>query len=141
MIFNPEPDTPWLNMIEDTHFDPIFILGDHRSGTTLLYQLLSRAKCFNYVTFYHIVHFREILKQYFHKQTPLTKHRLKAKSSSSDLTDRIFDRVKVTPSLPEEYSYILWEQAPFWYLPRLNPRNKDNLVKLAQKVPRIPVSI
>ncbi len=134
MIFNPEPDTPWLNLIEDTQFDPIFILGDHRSGTTLLYQLLSRAQCFNYVSFYHIIHFQEILKQYYLNETPLARRRLKTKLSSSDLTDRIFDRVKVTPDLPEEYGYILWEKAPFWYLPRLNPRNQDNLVRLAQKV-------
>lgn len=128
------PDTPWSTVIEEVEFDPVFILGDHRSGTTLLYQLLAKSQCFNFVSFYHILHYREILKHHLHNETQAAKKRLQAKLTRLGLTDRIFDRVRVTPELPEEYGYVLWENAPFWYLPRLNRRNKGNLIRLAKKV-------
>lgn len=123
-----------LSLIEDAQFEPIFILGDHRSGTTLLYQLLAKAKSFNFVSFYHIVHFHEILEHHVHNRAQSAKNQLQAKLTRLGLTDRIFDRVKVTPDLPEEYGYLLWENAPFWYLPKLNRRNQANLIRLAQKV-------
>jgi hypothetical protein len=34
---------------------PVFILGHHRSGTTMLYELLERTKSFNIITAYHAV--------------------------------------------------------------------------------------
>lgn len=34
---NNNLDSQYLNLIENINFHPIFIMGDHRSGTTLLY--------------------------------------------------------------------------------------------------------
>jgi LPS sulfotransferase NodH len=34
---------------------PIFIMGNHRSGTTWLHLLLAETGCFAYVTAFHVI--------------------------------------------------------------------------------------
>ena len=34
-------DDGYAHLLRDLTFDPVFIIGDHRSGTTVLYQLLA----------------------------------------------------------------------------------------------------
>ncbi|EDX82930.1 hypothetical protein S7335_108 [Synechococcus sp. PCC 7335] len=55
------PDSPHLNMLKDVEVAPIIILGDQRSGTTLLYKTLADTGCFNVVRAYHIIKYDEIL--------------------------------------------------------------------------------
>jgi hypothetical protein len=50
---NQIPDKPYLNLLEKVDFCPIFIMADHRSGTTLLYQTLVATDCFNFIKSYH----------------------------------------------------------------------------------------
>jgi hypothetical protein len=40
-------DRQHQNLLENVNFSPIFIMGDHRSGTTLLHQTLVGTECFN----------------------------------------------------------------------------------------------
>ena len=129
-----DADEQLLPLIQDIDFDPIFILGDHRSGTTLLYQLLASTQYFNYANFYHITHYDEILQNHIKGNTASAKEKLNQLLQSLGLHDRIFDGVRVSPDLPEEYGYILWREAPFWYLPRLNHNNVRNLLELGAKV-------
>ena len=51
----PSLDQPYLDQLTQTDLQPIFILGDHRSGTTLLYQTLASTHCFNVVKAYHVI--------------------------------------------------------------------------------------
>ena len=46
---NNSPDQAHLHLLDKVDFSPIFIMGDHRSGTTALYQILVETGCFNYV--------------------------------------------------------------------------------------------
>src|SRR3972149_9521711 len=103
-----DADEQLLPLIQDIDFDPIFILGDHRSGTTLLYQLLASTQYFNYANFYHITHYDEILQNHIKGNTASAKEKLNQLLQSLGLHDRIFDGVRVSPDLPEEYGYILW---------------------------------
>src|SRR5262245_23063656 len=57
----PNRDAPFLHRLEDVEFQPVFIQGEHRSGTTLLYKLLAQSGCFNIVTVYHLLHYDELL--------------------------------------------------------------------------------
>jgi hypothetical protein len=45
-------DSLYLGVLKNISFQPVFIMGDHRSGTTLLYQMLDAAQCFNVVRAY-----------------------------------------------------------------------------------------
>src|ERR1700760_2652745 len=55
------PDDRWAPLLERVAFQPVFIMGDHRTGTTLLYQVLAQTGLFNYASSYHIIKFDEIL--------------------------------------------------------------------------------
>lgn len=129
-----DKDSSLLPLLEDVDFEPIFILGDHRSGTTILYQLLTSTQFFNYTSFYNITRYEQMLYNRVIGATEDAKEELGQLLISLGVEDRTFDRIKVYPDLPEEYGYILWRNAPFWYLPRLNRRNLPNLINLSKKV-------
>ncbi|NJN24394.1 MAG: sulfotransferase [Acaryochloridaceae cyanobacterium RL_2_7] len=46
-------DKIYSDLLPHVKVEPIFIMGDHRSGTTLLYQLLAMSEAVHYVMAYH----------------------------------------------------------------------------------------
>jgi hypothetical protein len=115
-------DQPYLSRCLELPFTPIFILGEHRSGTTILYQLLANSGCFNYVHFLYIHRYDEILANHFEQRTAEAQAAFRAWLLEIGLQDRSFDRVQVTPELPEEYSFILKRFGSFWAQPRLTQK-------------------
>ncbi|NEQ52965.1 MAG: sulfotransferase [Leptolyngbya sp. SIO3F4] len=100
-------DKPLLKQLKDIHIEPIFILGDHRSGTTLLYQTLASTQCFNVVKAYHVIKYDEILYNF---NNNIEKEKIKELQNEFDqlgIGDREFDSVPVSPELPEEYGFII----------------------------------
>ena len=75
-----------------------FILGNHRSGTTWLYQMLAETGRFSVLTAFHVITWGEA------EATPTA---LAAQLIDRGITARAADGVAVSPSLPEEYGYIL----------------------------------
>jgi hypothetical protein len=137
MLSEPAPqgrDDSLTSKLEDVTFRPVFILGDHRSGTTLFYQMLAATGAFNYVDFYHITHYDEIVYNHLQGREEVVRRKVAQKIEASGVNDRIFDRIPVTPSLPEEYGYILKRRPSFWYLPRTGQRTLPNLRLLGRKV-------
>jgi hypothetical protein len=124
-------DEPYLPLVQDVHFDPIFILGDHRSGTTLLYKLLVATQCFNFVTAYHLIRYDEILSNHVSRIEDRGREALNQLFKSLGLRDRIIDGVAVTPDLPEEYGFILPNAR---YRPQLSPGNLPGFIELCKKV-------
>ncbi|MEM9485656.1 MAG: sulfotransferase [Cyanobacteria bacterium P01_F01_bin.116] len=100
-------DQPYLSQLKDVDVQPIFILGDHRSGTTLLYQTLALSQCFNVVKAYHVIKYDEILHNYHNKLEPEKLQALEIEFEQLGICDREFDTVPVSPNLPEEYGFIL----------------------------------
>ncbi len=78
-----------------------FILGNHRSGTTWLYQLLAETGRFSVLTAFHVITWGEA------DARPEALSRL---LTEQGITARKGDGVAVSPSLPEEYCYILNNQ-------------------------------
>ncbi|MBE9064409.1 sulfotransferase [cf. Phormidesmis sp. LEGE 11477] len=101
------PDSPYLHRLKDVAIAPIFILGDQRSGTTMLYKTLADAGCFNVVRAYHIINYDEILSNHFNQKEDLAIRELEARFQALGICDRKIDRVTATPHLPEEYGFIL----------------------------------
>ena len=58
------PDKKYLDKIENIKFNPVFILGLHRSGTSIFYKMLVSTGHFNSVTAYHIINYEELLSNY-----------------------------------------------------------------------------
>ena len=130
-------DEPYLRLLQDINFLPIFILGDHRSGTTLLYKLLTATQCFNFVTAYHVIRYDEILFNYVNRRENDARQALDELFRSLGLRDRIIDGVAVTPDLPEEYGFILPNAG---YRPQLGPSNLPGFIELCKKVQFVSAS-
>ncbi len=128
------PDHPYLRLLEGVEFQPVFIMGDHRSGTTLLYQLLNSTGCFNVVTAYHIIKYDEILANHARGGEQAAKEALGREFAELGLAQRAMDGVEVSPDLPEEYGFRLRDAGP---RPFLRPANAASLIELCKKVQRV----
>lgn len=100
-------DKPYLDLLPKVDFSPIFIMGDHRSGTTLLYKTLVATRHFNCVKAYHIIKYNEILANHINQTENQAIQELEELFKSLEISDRAIDQVMVTPDLPEEYGFIL----------------------------------
>ena len=97
---NNIPDESYLHLLEKVDFTPIFIMGDHRSGTTALYQILVATECFNYLNASHIIKYDEILDSNINGTQERTHQELEKLFQSLEISDRLLDKVKPTPDLP-----------------------------------------
>lgn len=124
-------DQPYLQDLSAWQSDPIFVMGVHRSGTTLLYKLLVATGCFNYVKAYHVIQYDEILHNFFNRDEKRAYTNLSAQFHELGIGNRVIDEVKVTPDLPEEYGFILSNAGyPFY----LYPRNIDLFSEMCKKI-------
>jgi hypothetical protein len=124
-------DEPYLPLLRDTTFQPIFILGPHRSGTTLLYRLLVATQCFNFVSAYHLIRCEEILFNHVHRREDHAREKLDALLKSLGLADRLIDNVTVTSDLPEEYGFMLPNAR---FRPQLASENAGDFVEFCKKI-------
>jgi hypothetical protein len=126
------PDDAYRSLLECVQFRPVFLLGDHRTGTTLLYQLLARTGCFNFVTAYHVIKYRELIHNRLTHEESRVKRELGDCFEGRGLRDRLLDGVQVTPDLPEEYGFVL--RAGGSRTARLTPAALPTLKELCRKV-------
>jgi hypothetical protein len=126
----PAPDRAYLDRLERVSFAPVFIVGDHRSGTTLLYQLLSRTGAFNVLTAYHVIRYGEVLANHLAGRTAAAMSDLADQFAREGLANRIIDGVAVTPDLPEEYGFVVDASSR----PQTRPETLPRLIELAQKL-------
>lgn len=127
----PNLDCLLLPMIRNVPFQTVFIMGDHRSGTTILNEVLGATGCFNVVTAYHVIYFKELLHHYVNHDATDAKKELAQHFEKAGLYQRGIDRVNVSAETPEEYGFILRNAG---YRPFLSPGNFNDLVCLCQKI-------
>jgi LPS sulfotransferase NodH len=123
-------DSGFLGLLEGVSFDPIFIMGDHRSGTTVLYQLLAATGAFNVVTAYHLLCYDELLSNYINGTEAEAKRKLDEFFRRLGVKDYRFDGVGISPDFPEEYGFALGRE----HNPHLTSRSVPRLVELCRKV-------
>lgn len=128
---HPDLDQPYMHLLDEVTFQPVFIMGAHRTGTTILYKILGDHNCFNTVTIYHILKYHELLYHHAHHAVAEAKRELAAIFRQRGLTDRIVDGIAVNPDTPEEYGFIFHDAG---YRPRLRPGNLHDLATLCKKV-------
>lgn len=128
---NHIPDQLYLHLLDKVDFRPVFIMGDHRSGTTLLYKVLVATECFNFVKAYHVIKYDEILSSYMNQTENNARQELDKLLKSLGMKDRMIDNVEVTPDLPEEYGFILNNAG---YKPHLIPENLSVFIELCKKI-------
>lgn len=128
---NNIPDESYIDSIQSVGFSPIFIMGDHRFGTTLLYKTLVATECFNFVRAYHIIKYDEIIYNSVNKIENQVGQELDKIITSLGISDRVFDKVLVTSNLPEEYGFILKNAG---YESYINAQNLHLFKELCQKI-------
>ncbi len=124
-------DDPHSDLLEHVDFAPVFILGPHRSGTTLLYQLLQASGQFNVVNSYHVIHYDEIVSNHLSQRENAAKEALETHFREKGLDHRIIDDTKVGPDLPEEYGFILRNAS---FKPSVDETNLAKFIELCRKV-------
>jgi hypothetical protein len=100
-----EPDHALLQQLPDSPSRLVFILGPHRSGTTMLHHLLARTGCFNYVSAYDVIEYPRLLSNRAQGCEAARKTALAAALSND--RDRGLDGIPIGPEQPEEYGFVL----------------------------------
>lgn len=114
------PDETYLNRIEKIDFNPVFILGLHRSGTSILYKILTSTDHFTPVTAYHIIKYEELLSNYHNKKEKNAKKNLTHFIKSKGQDDRGIDKLKITADFAEEYGFLLGKYSLKYYITKNN---------------------
>lgn len=102
-----DADTPYLDRLDGVTYEPVFIMGDHRSGTTLLYQLLRDTNAFTITTAYQVIRYGELLANHFAGRTEIAQQELNREFQQLRLDTRVIDEVALNADTPEEYGLIL----------------------------------
>lgn len=100
-------DEPYLSRLNTVQYRPVFILGPHRSGTTLLYELMYMTGSFNIITAYHALHYDELLANHFEGTADKAIQELDGWFAALDIKTRFIDNVQMNSEMPEEYGMIL----------------------------------
>lgn len=130
MAHDADPDRAHTRLFTDLAFDPVFITGDHRSGTTVLYSLLAATGAFTVVTAYHVIRYRRIVDDYVQGRTGAEQQALSEHFARLGLDNRVLDGVRVSPDLPEEYGFVI-DRSP---RPRLTPQTLPSFIELCRKM-------
>ncbi len=134
------PDTPYLDRLGEMPPGLVFILGCHRSGTTLLYHLLAETGAFTYPSAYDVIKYDELIRNRV-LGTEADEKAALDRELRSNQADRLIDRLPVGADLPEEYRFVL-DTGPvdlvrrikdIVFAPHLTPRTKDKFIELCRK--------
>jgi hypothetical protein len=124
------PDAPYLGRLNEVEFRPVFIMGSARSGTTILYRLLTMTGRFNYVSAYHLLKYDELLANHDRGTTEAAKEDLRQLFRRLEIGGARFDGVEVHPDFPEEYGFALSEGSRL----QLSARTLPRFLELCRKV-------
>ena len=116
-------------MPEAGEFRPVFIMGHHRSGTTILYKVLAETGLFNVVTAYHVLYHERLLALHAAGGELQARNELSRRFEGLGLKDREFDSMRITPDIPEEYAWVLDHQGR---RPRLRPANLEGFLRFCR---------
>lgn len=109
-------DYIYRTAVKDLSFQPIFIMGVQRSGTSILYKMLQKTGYFTVTTAYHIIYFDELLFNYNNEKENETKNKLSRLLAKGEQQNRGIDELSVTPEFPEEYGFLLSRKTNHQYI-------------------------
>ncbi len=124
-------DKKYLDRIKNVDFQPIFILGLHRSGTSILYKILAETHNFNQVTAYHLIKYNEILSNFIENKQAKEKKQLTEYIRSKGQKDRGIDRLQIDSDFAEEYGFLLGKYSNKYYL---DSKNYQYFYDLSKKI-------
>jgi hypothetical protein len=106
----PAPDAQYTGQLRAIPSELVFIMGCHRSGTSLLYHLLAYTGQVDYISAYDIIKYNELL------HNRVTDRETKVKADLQGLlqqeTSRGLDELPVGTDLPEDYRFLMPQDDP-----------------------------
>ncbi len=127
-------DEEYIKELKSVVFEPIFILGVHRSGTSILYKMLAATGAFNSVTAYHLINYNELLFNHYEKKENESKQKLTESFLKNGLKDRGIDRLRVTADFAEEYGFLLGTKTVSMSITK---KNADLFTEMCKKIQNI----
>jgi len=124
-------DKKYLDRIKDIGFNPIFIMGVQRSGTSILYKILNATGQFHIVTAYHLINYHRLVYDRIHDIENQSKAELRERFSIMSQQDRGIDRLKITPDFAEEYGFLLAQKTN---VSKMNEENASIFNELCKKI-------
>lgn len=106
------PDDVHLHLLKDITCEPIFILGLHRSGTSILYKMLGNTGHFNTVQAYHILKYDELLTNHLNHRDQQAYQEIDDLFRAKGITNRRIDQLPISADFAQEYVY-LFEQKKY----------------------------
>jgi hypothetical protein len=103
-------DDTYIAQLRNLDFRPVFIIGPHRSGTTLLYRVLTETGSFNTTSTYHIVNRNRLLALRATGQEQTARNELDRWFEEKGLRGKEHNSAPITPDLAEEYCFALEHQ-------------------------------
>ena len=139
----PPLDAPYSEQCATLPSSLVFIMGCHRSGTSLLYHLLAYTGQVDYLSAYDIIKYDELL----YNRVTGREARVKAKLQLvlQQESNRGVDDLPVGVDLPEEYRFILRREKPpamlsasrrlnkLFFAPDLTPGTLDAFLHICRK--------
>ena len=126
-------DAQYLHHLTQITFEPIFILGLHRSGTSILYKLLAQTNRYNIITAYHLIAYHTLLSNHITKKETRSKQTL-TEQMHLQSADRGIDRLKLDADFPEEYGFRLGAKSSDMKITRKNAKYFTELCKKCQYI-------
>ncbi|MEF8848510.1 MAG: sulfotransferase [Candidatus Thermoplasmatota archaeon] len=126
-----QKDEQYLEKIKDISYKPIFILGMHRSGTSILYKMLRSTNKFNSLTAYDVVYYDRLLLNKIKGKEEEYKKRLNNLIKKEGEENRDIDRIKMNADFAIEYSFLL---GPPYLFQHLKPSTFQIFNQLCKKL-------
>jgi Sulfotransferase family len=125
-------DAPYLGRLSGVSYRPVFVLGEHRSGTTILYDLLASTGSFNYLTAYHSLYYDQVLANHVRGTTAGVRDDLNTRLCRLGVSTRLVDAIAFDAAYPEEYCFFLQARSRSFRLRRRNLHTFDQLCRKLQ---------
>src|SRR5262245_35726307 len=103
-------DTPYFGQLPDPPSELVFIMGCHRSDTSMLYHLLAYTGQLNYLSAYDIIKYDELLHNRITGRETQVKADLQRVLQQE--ATRGLDDLPVGTDFPEEYRFVMRRDAP-----------------------------
>jgi hypothetical protein len=109
----------------------VFILGFHRSGTSILYKMIQSTGEFNSVTTYHVMQYDRLVYNKINNIQKKAKEKLNNFFIENDTKDRGIDRLKMESDLPLEYAFLIDQGYLF---NKLDDKNIEKIKEVCKKI-------
>ena len=135
-------DAPYLEQLQALPSSLVFIMGCHRSGTSLLHHLLAYTGQVNYLSAYDIIKYDELLYNRLMGHEAQAKAELQQRLGAEK--NRGLDHLPVGVDFPEEYRFLLttftisfsWQsrqRIDEIFAPHLTPHTLDKFLEICRK--------